>query len=341
MIKFNNEESMKTILITGGAGFIGSAFTHHIFKRYPDYKIIVLDCLTYAGTVENLPIASPNENNERFVFWYGNITNGELVDKLVSQSDVVVHLAAETHVARSISSNVQFFQSDILGTQTVANAVRKHKDRIKRFVHISSSEVYGPAQTEKMDESHPLNPMSPYAAAKAGADRLVNSYWATYGIPAVIIRPFNNYGIRQHPEKVVPRFITNVLLGEKLNIHGGGLAARDFVFVGDTCEAIDLVLHAQAEKVLGEVFNVGSGQHRSILSIAADIIKLMHSDNRSLTYVDDRPGQVTRHTADCSKIRSVLGWGPKTKWDDGLRDTVDWYKYNSEWWKKKLWSRND
>lgn len=332
---------MKTILITGGAGFIGSALTRYMFSKYSDYKIMVLDCLTYAGTVENLPISKPDENNERFVFWYGNITNGELVDKLVSQSDMVVHLAAETHVARSISNNVQFFHSNILGTQTVANAIRKHKDRIERFIHISTSEVYGAAETEKMDESHPLNPMSPYAAAKVGADRLVSSYWATYGIPAVIVRPFNNYGIRQHPEKVIPKFITNILLGETLNIHGCGLAARDFVFVKDNCEAIDLVLHARAEKVIGKTFNVGSGQPRSILSVAEDIIQLMPFDNGSFIHVDDRPGQVTRHTADYSKIKNILGWKPKITWNDGLRETIDWYRDNSEWWKKKLWARND
>ena len=203
---------MKTILITGGAGFIGSAFTHYIFDKYPDYKIIVVDCLTYAGAVENLPVPIWQENDERFNFWYGNVTNGELMDTLVSMSDLVVHFAAESHVTRSIYDNTNFFQTDVLGTQIISNAVCKYIDRVERFIHISSSEVYGTAVTEKMDETHPLNPMSPYAAAKAGADRLVHSYCSTYNIPAVILRPFNNYGPRQHLEKVIPRFITSVML---------------------------------------------------------------------------------------------------------------------------------
>jgi len=331
---------MKTILITGGAGFIGSAFAHYVFNKYPDYKIIVVDCLTYAGALENLPVPIWKENNARFAFWYGNVSNGELMDTLVSQADMIVHFAAESHVTRSIYDNTQFFQTDVLGTQTVANAVCKYKEQIERFIHISTSEVYGTAQTEKMDEDHPLNPMSPYAAAKAGADRLVYSYWATYGIPAVIIRPFNNYGPRQHLEKVVPRFITSVLLNEKLRVHGDGRSARDFVFVEENCEAIDLALHAPAEKVVGEAFNVGSGQHRSILSIAQDIVEMMCLDSECLFHVGDRPGQVMRHTADTSKIRETLGWTPKAKWKEGLKKTIEWYKNNSKWWEKQLWMRD-
>jgi dTDP-glucose 4,6-dehydratase len=331
---------MKTILITGGAGFIGSAFTHHIFDKYPEYRIIVVDCLTYAGAVENLPVPIWKENDDRLVFWYGNVINGELMDTLVSQCDMVVHFAAESHVTRSIYDNTQFFRTDVLGTQMVANAVCKYRDRVERFVHISSSEVYGTALTERMDEEHPLNPMSPYAAAKAGADRLVYSYWATYGIPAVIIRPFNNYGPRQHLEKVIPRFITGLMLKEPLRVHGEGISARDFVYVEDNCEAIDLALHVQAEKVVGEVFNVGSGQHRSILSIAKDIIDLMCPDrNDCILNVGDRPGQVMRHTADISKIVGTLGWKPKKDWVEGLKKTIEWYQNNVRWWEKQLWMR--
>ena len=184
---------MKSILITGGAGFIGSNFVRYIYSRYPDYRIIILDALTYAGSIENLPVNINEYNGERLVFWYGNVRNGELVDTLVSQSDVVVHFAAETHVTRSIYDNYIFFETDVLGTQTVANAVLKYKDRVERFIHISTSEVYGTALNEKMDENHPLLPMSPYAAAKVGADRLVYSYWTTYEQPVIILRPFNNY----------------------------------------------------------------------------------------------------------------------------------------------------
>ena len=331
---------MKTILITGGAGFIGSAFTRHIFDNYEDYRIIVVDCLTYAGDVENLPVPIWQENNERFVFWYGNITNAELMDTLMAQSDMVLHFAAETHVTRSIYDNTQFFKTDVLGTQAVANAICKYRDRIERFIHISTSEVYGTANSEKMDENHPLNPMSPYAAAKAGADRLVHSYWTTYGIPIVIIRPFNNYGPRQHLEKVIPRFITSIILKEKLRVHGDGQSARDFVHVEDTCRAIDLVLHAPADKVVGEVFNVGSGEDRSILSVAQDIVAMMCPDDMDCVIkVGDRPGQVMRHTADSSKIGKVLGWKPKLGWNEGLHKTIEWYRNNIDWWKKQLWMR--
>jgi dTDP-glucose 4,6-dehydratase len=331
---------MKTILITGGAGFIGSAFTRHLFDNYEDYRIIVVDCLTYAGDVENLPVPIWQENNERFGFWYGNITNGELMDTLMAQSDMVLHFAAETHVTRSIYDNTQFFKTDVLGTQAVANAICKYRDRIERFIHISTSEVYGTANSEKMDEDHPLNPMSPYAAAKAGADRLVHSYWTTYGIPAVIIRPFNNYGPRQHLEKVIPRFVTSIILKEKLRVHGDGQSARDFVHVEDTCKAIDLVLHAPEKKVVGEVFNVGSGEDRSILSVAQDIVAMMCPDDMDCVInVGDRPGQVMRHTADSSKIAKVLGWKPNLVWKEGLHKTIEWYRKNTDWWKKQLWMR--
>ena len=177
----------KTILVTGGAGFMGSNFVRHLYQKYPHYKIIVLDALTYAGNIENLPLDINTQTDKRLVFWYGNVKNGEIVDTLVSQSDVVIHFAAETHVTRSIYDNYIFFETDVLGTQTVANAVLKYRDRVERFIHISTSEVYGTALKEKMDEVHPLMPMSPYASAKAGADRLVYSYWATYDEPVIIV----------------------------------------------------------------------------------------------------------------------------------------------------------
>lgn len=330
---------MKTILITGGAGFIGSTFTHHMFNKYPEYRIVVIDALTYAGSVENLPIPIWQQENERFSFWYGNVINGELMDTLVSQADMVVHFAAESHVTRSIYDNSQFFQTDVLGTQIVANAVCKYRDRIERFVHISTSEVYGTALSDSMDEEHQLNPMSPYAAAKCGADRLVHSYWATYGIPSVIVRPFNNFGPRQHLEKVVPRFITSVLLKEKLRVHGDGQSARDFIFAEDNCEAIDAILHAPAEKVVGEVFNVGSGEHRTILSIAKDITDMMCRNSDCLIHVGDRPGQVMRHTANIDKLKRVIGFTPKTDWYTGLEKTIEWYMTNEEWWRKQMWMR--
>jgi dTDP-glucose 4,6-dehydratase len=330
---------MTTVLITGGAGFIGSNFVHYLHSHHPDYEVVVLDALTYAGCMENLPPEMRDINYTRMRFWYGDVTNADLVTALVSESDYVVHFAAETHVTRSIFDNRLFFHTDVLGTQTVANAVLKAGGRVRRFIHISSSEVYGTAESAVMDENHPLKPMSPYASAKCGADRLVYSYCATYGLPAVILRPFNNYGPRQHLEKVVPRFITSLLLNEKLTVHGGGAAARDFVYVDDTCRAIDALMHADAALVDGEVFNAGSGEDRSILAIARDLVRVFGGDESLIEATGERPGQVMRHTADFSKIKRVLGWEPKVGWEQGLHQTIDWFTSNRDWWEAQLWMR--
>ncbi len=333
---------MKTILVTGGAGFIGSNFVNYLYKKYSNYRIIVLDALTYAGNVENLPIdINRIDNNEnRIIFWYGNVVNAELVDTLVSESNIVIHFAAESHVTRSIYDNFLFFQTDVIGTQTVANSVLKYKKNIERFIHISTSEVYGTAQKPLMDEEHPLNPMSPYAAAKAGADRLVFSYWSTYDISAIIIRPFNNYGHYQHLEKAIPRFITSCILNEPIRVHGDGSASRDYIYVEDVCNAIDIIMHAKIEKVKGQVFNLATGTDRSIISIARDIIKLMGKDDSLLTFIGDRPGQVIRHTGDTTKIKNAFDWQPKVSWYDGLQKTIDWYKENRKFWEKQLWMRS-
>lgn len=329
----------KTILVTGGAGFIGSNFVRYIYNKYPDYKIIILDALTYAGDIENLPVNLNEKEGERLDFWYGNVRNGELVDTLVSQSDIVIHFAAETHVTRSIYDNLLFFETDVLGTQTVANSILKYRDKVERFIHISTSEVYGTAREEFMDEDHPLFPMSPYASAKVGADRLVYSYWATYELPIVIVRPFNNFGPYQHLEKVVPRFITSCILHEPLRIHGDGSAARDFIYVEDVCEAIERIMNADIHKVKGETFNVASGTHRSIISIAKAVVKFMDGDESLIRFVGDRPGQVFRHTGDFTKIKNILGWEPKVQWDGGLKRTIEWYRENRKWWEKQLWMR--
>ena len=331
----------KTILVTGGAGFIGSNFVRYIFKKYPKYKIIVLDALTYAGDINNLPVnLNETATDPRVKFWNGNVRNAELVNTLVSQSDIVVHFAAETHVTRSIYDNLLFFETDVLGTQVISNAILKYRERIEKFIHISSSEVYGTARAKKMDEDHPLMPMSPYASAKAGADRLVYSYWATYELPVVIVRPFNNYGPRQHLEKAVSRFITSAILNEPIKIHGDGSAARDYIYVEDTCEGIDILLHASHKKTAGQTFNLASGTHRSILSIAKDIVKFMHCDESLITYVGERPGQVFRHTGDINKMKKMFGWKPTVSWEDGLERTIQWYKDNKEWWNKQLWMRS-
>lgn len=330
---------MKSILVTGGAGFIGSNLVRHLYTKYPDYRIVVVDALTYAGSVQNSPEGAFGSG--RYEFWYGDVRNGELMDTLVAQADVVVHMAAESHVTRSIYDNKLFFETDVLGTQTVANAVVKHRQRVERFIHVSTSEVYGTALSEKMSEDHPLNPLSPYASAKAGADRLVYSYWATYQIPAVIVRPFNNYGPYQHLEKVIPRFVTSCLLGEPLTVHGDGSAARDFVFVQDHCEALDLLIHCDRETVVGQVLNIGCGSHLSVLQIAQRIRETMGSPESSpIQFLGDRPGQVFRHTAGTAKIAKLLGWKAKTEFDEGLQQTIRWYDANRRWWEPQMWMRH-
>jgi dTDP-glucose 4,6-dehydratase len=324
----------KTIFITGGAGFIGSNFVGYIFRKYPDYRIVVLDLLTYAGDIENIP--EEVRNSDRFEFWYGDVNNLDLVSDLVSKSDIIVHFAAETHVARSLYSHREFFITDVLGTQSVVNAVLKHSDRIERFIHISTSEVYGTAAYEPMDEDHPLNPTSPYAAAKAGADRLVYSYIIAHDIPGVIIRPFNNYGPKQHLEKVIPRFITSCLLGEPLTIHGDGSASRDWVYAEDTAKAVDLAIHAPLDKVKGEAFNIGTGLSLSVLEIAGKTSEAFHLENNNLSYIPDRFGQVQKHIAAYEKAKTVLGFKPETTFADGLRKTILWYKEHRTLWEKQL-----
>lgn len=325
---------MKTILVTGGAGFIGSNFVEYVFNKHQDWKILVVDALTYAGDIENIP--EYIRNSERFEFWYGDINNLDLMSDLVSRSDMVVHLAAETHVARSLYSQREFFVTDVLGTQSVVNAVLKHLNRIERFIHISTSEVYGTAIKEPMDEEHPLNPTTPYAAAKAGADRLVYSYIVSFDIPGVIIRPFNNYGPRQHLEKAIPRFITSCILGEPLTIHGDGSARRDWIFVEDTARAIDLALSAPIEKVRGEVFNIGTGRSISVLEIARLIIQNFNKGTDCMTYMPDRHGQVQNHISSTEKAEKVLGFKASIDIETGIKRTIEWYLKNPKLWEKQI-----
>ncbi len=325
---------MKTILVTGGAGFMGSNFVKYMLDKYPDYTILILDALTYAGSMDNVP------RDPRVQFWFGNVRNSELVDTLVAQSDIVVHFAAETHVTRSIFDNLLFFETDVLGTQCVANAVLNNNSRIERFIHISTSEVYGTAKTDIIDEEHPLLPASPYASAKAGADRLVYSYWYTYDIPAVILRPFNNYGSLQHLEKVIPRFLTSYILHEPLNINGDGSSSRDWMFIDDLCEALDRVVHCDITKVKGEVINLGTGKSTSIRNIAETIVDMMGKPRSLITSVGDRPGQVFRHTSSTEKAKRLLGWQPRTSMEEGLVRTKEWYEKNRPWWERQLWMRS-
>lgn len=322
----------KTIFITGGLGFIGSNFVEHIFQKYPDYRILVLDALTYAGNFDN--ISKEIWESGRFEFWYGSVTNPEIVNKLVFQSQLVVHFAAESHVARSIFDNSRFFETDVLGTQTVTNSVLNNKN-VERFIHISTSEVYGTATYAPMDEKHPLDPTTPYAGAKAGADRLVSSYWHTYDIPAMIVRPFNQYGPKQHLEKAIPRFITSLLEGSPIRIHGDGKNTRDWCFVEDTCEAIDEILHLpDFSKVKNQIINVGTGTDYKILEVAQTILKILGKPESLIHHVEDRPGQVERHISSTKKAEDLLGWRAKTNLQAGLERTIEWYQKNPEWWKR-------
>jgi len=327
----------KKIFITGAAGFIGSNVLEYLFRKYPKYAFIVLDTLTYAGNLKNIP--PEIQKNPRFQFVYGDIRNSTIVDSLVAQSDITIHFAAETHVTRSIHDNVKFFETDVLGTQAVANAVHNHKKTVERFLHISTCEVYGAGLTKKMDENHLLNPHSPYAAAKAGADRLVSSYFVTYKTPAVILRPFNIFGPRQHLEKVIPRFITSAILNEPLTVHGDGRAQRDFMHVSDVAAAVDILIHAPLEKVVGEIFNIGSGKSISIVEIARLITKYMKIPSSKIKFVGERPGQVSTFACDYKKIYTRFRWKPMKNFYKGLKETIEWYKENKYMWEDQIWLR--
>jgi len=329
---------MATILVTGGVGFIGSNFVRYLFENSPGYHIIVLDALTYAGNTDNIPESIKKDS--RFTFWHGNVRNVELVNELVSKSDIVIHFAAESHVARSIFDNTIFFETDVLGTQVVANAVLKHYDSVERFIHISTSEVYGTALEIPMTEGHPLNPASPYASAKAGADRLVYSYCLTYEIPAIIVRPFNIYGPNQHLEKVIPRFITGALLDERLTIHGSGENTRDWTYVEDLCQALDKVVHMSLDKVKGQVINLGSGKEIAIKDIAEVTLDKLNKPKSLITHLGDRPGQVKRHISSTDKALEILHWKAETDFSEGITKTIRWYQQNPSWWQKLLWMRH-
>jgi len=325
---------MTTICVTGGAGFIGSNFCRHLYANRPDLRIIILDAITYAGNIEN--IKDIIQDRDRVEFWQGDVNDVELMHDLVSRSDYVVHFAAETHVARSLYANRIFFNTDVMGTQSVCSAVLKHRDRVKRFIHISTSEVYGTSLTEPMDEDHPLNPTSPYAGAKAGADRTVCSYRIAYNIPAVIVRPFNQYGPFQHLEKVVPRFITNMLMNDPLVIHGNGEARRDWIYVEDTIRGILAIMDAPDEGVVGEIFNLGSGVSTSVLDLASIIGDIL-GRKPELEFIHERFGQVQNHISSTDKLQAATGFRAPTSLRDGLEKTIAWYDDNREWWKNQTW----
>ena len=327
----------RTLLVTGGAGFIGSRFVAHHLRACPRDRIVVLDALTYAASLENL--AGIIDGTERVQFVHGSVRSPHIVESVLAGSDVVVHFAAETHVPRSISDSAIFFETDVLGTQTLAALAVSRGARLERFVHVSSSEVYGTAVRDPMDETHPLQPYTPYAAAKCAADRLIYAFVQTYALPAVIVRPFNNYGPGQHLEKLLPRFITSALRGDPLTVHGDGRAARDWIFVDDTCAAIERVLEAPLARVRGEVFNVGTSTATDVLTLAHEVLRLTGASARLIEHVADRPGQVQMHRACASHIRDQLGFAAPTPLAEGLAATVAWYRDNRAWWERQLWMR--
>ncbi len=318
------------LLITGGAGFIGSNFTRYILSRYPEYRVTVLDALTYCGNLENFP--KEIWDNPNFSFWHGDIRDKGAVENLLQSTDGVVHLAAETHVDRSIDTSDPFIETDVKGTQVLLEGIR-HKE-VERFLHISTSEVYGTALKVPMTEDHPLNPRSPYAAAKAGADRLAYSYFATYGLPIIILRPFNVYGPNQYPEKLIPLFITNALEDKKLPIYGDGSFTRDWMFAEDICRALDKALHTDLSKIKGEVINLGTGVETTVNEIVKVILERLEKPQSLITFIVDRPGHVQKHLASNAKARVLLDWAPTVEMERGLSRTIDWYVGNEEWWRK-------
>jgi len=321
----------KRILVTGGAGFISSNFVRHLLAKTP-FEVVSLDALTYAGNVENLADVM---SHERLSFVQGDVRDAQLVRDVVSNVDVIVNAAAESHVEKSIrDGGSEFVRTNVEGTQVLLDAIRQAP--VERFILVSSSEVYGTAVAAPMDEVHPLNPRSPYAATKAGADRLAYSYYVTYRLPIVIVRPFNNYGPRQHPEKVIPRFITQALADEPLTVHGDGHATRDWLHVDDTAEAIEAVIEAPIGRLSGEVINLATGRDISVEEIADKVLEALGKPRSLKRYTAERPGQVDRHIGSTEKARSLLGWSARTTFDEGLSRTVAWYRENEAWWKGLL-----
>lgn len=316
------------ILVTGGAGFIGSNFVHFMLAHYPSYEIINLDELTYAGNLENL---TNIEESNKYTFVKGDITNAELVNKLFAQDvETVVHFAAESHVDRSILEPDIFVKTNVLGTQVLLEAARKNS--VKKFVHVSTDEVYGSlGETGLFTEETPLAANSPYSASKAGSDLLVRAYHETFGLNVNITRCSNNYGPYQFPEKLIPLMIAKALSDKDLPVYGDGLNIRDWLYVEDHCSAIDLVLH---NGIGGEVYNIGGNNERTNIQIIQTILRQLGKSESLMKFVKDRPGHDRRYGIDATKITNELGWKPKHTFDTGIQKTIQWYLDNQEWWKR-------
>jgi dTDP-glucose 4,6-dehydratase len=319
---------VRRVLVTGGAGFIGSNFVHHLLADR-NYRVTVIDKLTYAGNLDNL---KPVMNNPRFRFVKGDIRNRQLVRALVARADQIINFAAETHIDRSIYNLNPFVNTDFVGAYVLLSEFRRNPR--ERYVQISTSEVYGSAQTVPMTEEHPLDAQSPYAATKAGADRLAYAYYRTYNLPIFIIRPFNNYGPRQYPEKLIPFYITSAMEDQPLLVYGSGRNTRDWVYVADCCQGLRNALEADISKVRGQVINLGSGREASVLEIADIILDYFGKPKSLLRHIADRPGHVERLISSTGKARRLLGWKAVTPFARGMRQTIAWYEANPEWWQK-------
>lgn len=316
------------LLVTGGAGFIGSNFIHYWIKNHPNDLIVNLDALTYAGNLNNL---DGLKSNPRYQFIKGSITDPKIVEEAIEGVDWVVHFAAETHVDRSILGPAVFIETNVLGTQVLLDA--SVKEKVTRFHHTSTDEVFGALDlkdSKKFDERTPYNPRSPYSASKAASDHLVRAYAETFGLSVTISNCSNNYGPYQFPEKLIPLAITNLLEGKKVPVYGDGLYVRDWLHVEDHCRAIDVILNKGKE---GETYCVGGMQKDvSNLEIIKKILKTLHKDESSIEYVKDRPGHDRRYAVDFSKINRELGWEPHFDFEKGIEETVQWYKDNRTWW---------
>jgi dTDP-glucose 4,6-dehydratase len=310
------------VLVTGGAGFIGSNFVHYLLKKHPDAEVTVLDKLTYAGRKENL-----QDVLSKIRFIKGDIAKKEDVTKAAKDCDYIVNFAAETHVDRSIVEAGTFVLTDVLGTYNLLETARKLD--ISKFEQISTDEVYGHIKEGSFREEDKLNPRNPYSASKAGAELLCKSYFETYGLPVVVTRSSNNYGPYQHPEKLIPKTIIYALENKPIPVYGTGENIRDWLYVEDNCEAIDAVLHKGTE---GEAYNIGAQQEMKNIDVVKIILKLSNRPEKLISFVKDRPGHDVRYSLDIEKIRK-LGWKPKIKFNDGIKRTVDWYHRNGSWWK--------
>jgi dTDP-glucose 4,6-dehydratase len=316
---------MVDVLVTGGAGFIGSNFVRHGLAAHADWRITTLDKLTYAGRIETLQdvIADP-----RHTFVRGDIADAGTVAPLVARAEIVVHFAAETHVDRSIQAAGDFITTDVMGTFVLLEAARS-APRLRRFVQISTDEVYGSVAQGASLETDELRPRNPYSASKAAADRLAYSYWATYGVPVVITRASNNYGPYQFPEKVIPLFITNALDNVPVPLYGDGLNVRDWLHVSDHCRALDVVID---RGVPGDVYNVGGGNEVRNVDLTRTLLQLLDRPESLISWVPDRPGHDRRYCLDTRKL-TALGWHPEVDFEAGLRETTAWYRDNQWWWR--------